>query len=426
MQLKRLLSVVGLSVLVVSAGCAKKKDLPPRGNLIGSAEFSPQLQFQLQSALETDGKVLDLSKQCLQMVERTDGQKVVELSDSACPQSGLVDALNIVATMKVYSEVEPGEQTYLVMGNSTVLDQNTDVAILKNITEDNSSPQYEIESLCQDTQREALSKNCSIEYSDAGTVKKINYKKSRPANLVRRHQIHELYAADEAIRADMEMMRTSLTNKIEQVRSTLDSKIDAVDQRLQSEDKRIDKKLDTAVAALKAEDIRLDGAISKVREDLTKAVNEEVAARKSEDGKLVSSITELKSHLDLFKNETGENFKKGAMKLSEISTGLEKLGEDLRKSDKEISQSIDALKKELTRIDTLENSSKEYKDAIADIKKQIGRLEALENQDKIIQGMIEDLKKSIEKLKPAPADAEKPADTEKPEDANQPENEAKP
>lgn len=424
--MKRLVSSVGLSLLMVSTGCAKKKELPPRGNLIGSAQFSPQLEFELQSSLEIDGKILDLKDHCLQMVEHSDGQRVVEMSGSACPASGLVDGRNIVASMKVYSEVEPGESTYLVMGNSPVLDQNTDVAILKNVSgADSKTPLYQIESLCQDTEREELSKNCSIEWSDSegsesASIKSIRYKKSRPANLVRRHQIHELYSADEAIRSDMAAMDTRLSNQIEEVRSTLDAKVDKMDARLKAEDKRIETKLDEAVSKLQAvdselkkEDVRLDSAIKTVRTDLVEAINTETTNRMNEDGKLAKSITDLTATLNAFKKEQGETnadlSKKIASNLVDLETNITRLGDELSKSNKAINQNIENLQKELVRIEALEKNSKEIADAITELKKQIRRIKALKKKDEILQKMIGDLETRVKALTPPPEKPEEEA-----------------
>ncbi len=425
MQLKRLLSYVGLSLLVLVAGCAKKKDLPPRGNLIGSAEFSPQLQFDLQSALQTDGKILDLKGHCMQMVERNDGQKVVEISVGNCPANGLVDALNIIASMKVYSEVEPGETTYLVMGNSPVLDQNTDVALFKNITEDSKSPLYQIESLCQKTDREDLSLNCTIDWSDSGLIKSIQYKKSRPANLVRRHQIHELYAADEAIRTDMTAMESRLSTSIEGVRMALDSKMEAMDLRLKAEDTRIEGKLDKAVTALQAadkalkrSDKKLNADIVAVRTDLTKSIDEEITKRGEEDVKLTTSITELTGTLNTFKETQGVTNKalsdEAASNLSTLRQDLAGLGDELRNSDKKIRKSIGNVRKALNRVGT---SSKEATAAIERINADLKKLETLEAKDKIIDTMLEDLGKQVKSLLP-PEKPEAPPVPEENQDEN--------
>lgn len=400
MQMKRLLSFVGLSVLVVASGCAKKKDLPPRGNLIGSAQFSPQLQFDLQSALEVDGKILDMKGHCMQMVERNDGQKVVELSEGKCPANGLVDALNIIASMKVYSETEPGDSTYLVMGTSPVLDQNTDVAILKNITEaDSKSPQYQIESLCQQTEREDLSKNCSIQWSDSGAIQSIKYKKSRPANLVRRHDIFEL-------RADMVAMDVRISDRITLLDSTINQKIDAMDTRLKNEDIRIEGKLDKAVTDLQAADgelkkadAKLELSIAAVRTDLTDSINSEITTRINEDAKLLTGITTVS---DALKAEKDVNVKDSlAQKLSVVSTNLTKLGDDLRESDKQIRSRVREIRKQLNRFKRSEAAlSESTRKSLEGINTELKKLEAMETKHTTMHAAIEALQSQVKPLLP--------------------------
>lgn len=150
---------VGMMMMV---GCAKKKSGPPRGEVLGTVLFGLETEQELR---EQDIN-FDPAKHCLQRVKLTNGKEVVELSDNACPESGLAD--HVIATFKMFGKIDPStNSTLLTMGDSEVRMENQPVATLSK-SEDGL---YEMNHLC--AKYDHFEFKCQVNYSSTGSIASI-------------------------------------------------------------------------------------------------------------------------------------------------------------------------------------------------------------------------------------------------------------
>ena len=125
MKLSQVFSVGLVAVCLVS--CAKKKDAPPRANLVGKVVLAEKLAEHLNKKNN-----FKTENYCFQAVQLNDASKteVIEISKGNCPADGVAES--VVATMKIWGSMDPEstlEESYLVMGDSSVGIENTPVGI---------------------------------------------------------------------------------------------------------------------------------------------------------------------------------------------------------------------------------------------------------------------------------------------------------
>ncbi len=344
-----LVAVIGMVALL---GCAQKRDLPPRGTAIGSAEFSSALTSEY-------AKVgFKSENQCLQTVQYVDGTKAIELSSAPCPASGLTTA-PVVAVFKLYSDLDAevdADATYLVMGNSQVLDQNTAVATAKNLSAKGKPiTRIEVGDLCVEASEyeEDFTAQCKVNFGKTGFITSITFNKARPFNrttkqneLVHRRTLRSQFAT-------IDQKHIELQKNIDTVQTNLT----AVDTKLTGTLATLRTEFEATAKALQAKDIQLDALIAGLDTKLGNTKTE----LQAEDKRLAELITALNTKVEdltkadiAIRNEMTE-------KVAGVTTELAKAKQDLTK---EITTKVDAVKAEL-------NTAKQK---VAD---EIGRVEGL-------------------------------------------------
>lgn len=395
----KLCGLLSLLAALFIAGCAKKKEAPPRGSVFGFAQLSASLSKSYRDNMLREEREFDVSAHCLQAVELRDGTKIIELSDVACPtDNSLVGGSSVRASMRFYSEMEgPGSLSYLVMGSAKALDENTDVAVVKNVTsEKDSMPRFEVQFLCQDIPNQKLSRNCKVNFATRGSIESISFSKSRPINLVRRHSIDELYAADDAIRKDlaaandkMDKMDERLKNQISALDTKLTNRIDAEVKSLNESIGKVSTALNTAVTRLdkkdgelEAKDVELNKSITQAVEKAAKELGTEITERKGEDAKLAGEIKTLGMSIDKVGKDLGDESKNRKSEDEKLAGEIKTNGMDIKKVDEQRSKDAEKFNAEVVKLQTNIDKS----------------IEAAKDADKALQTGIDNLKADLKKI----------------------------
>jgi len=427
------LGLVGVAGLVVLLGCAQKKDLPPRGTVFGTAQLSRALVTRYA---RTGG--YKTGSQCLQAVQYNDGSKVIEVSSAVCPANGALSDAPVVAVLKLYSELDaasPTDATYLVMGNSIVLDQNTAVATAKNIpVRATSLPKIEVGDLCLVAidYEEDFTKHCVVKFGLNGLIASIEFNKSRPFNRTTKHNelVHRKGVRNEIARLDrqdatlqknidtvqtnLNKVETTLTTSITSLRADLEKTAKELRERdvqLTGLISALDGKLAETAKELREKDIELGKSIAtmtKTLEDLTTEVhNEDKAIRKEIADKVAGIKTELGKVKDDF---TQENVRivalittlRGDMTQAQTDAKVAAQKESTRidgninklqtETEKNLTAAVDAQKKENTRIDGKVDTQN------TDLGKKItDATEAQNKENTRIEGKVDTLKTELGK-----------------------------
>lgn len=144
------LGLWALMAVVVVGGCAKKRPLPPRGEMVGTVELSPGLGRYLDTRYNLRG-----DKHCLMVVELSEDRgTALEISHGDCP-AGNALAEKPVATLMIWggwspADSVPGKPMLLLAGDKPASVDNHPVGFLTtdHVPGINEPPHFKVTDLC--------------------------------------------------------------------------------------------------------------------------------------------------------------------------------------------------------------------------------------------------------------------------------------